>query len=347
MIHHQPADMQVRARKDLRELIGHTPVYELQDPLIESGRKLYLKLESFNPNFSVKDRTALGLVEAAMKRGALAPGGTIIESTSGNLGKSLAMLGAGMGFRVVVVVDPKVPTSVLNWYRAYGAEVDLVEVPDDNGSFQRARIARVQELLRQNPGAYWPNQYDNLDNQEGHCNNTGPEVLSDANLFGARAIVGSVSTGGHLCGIAKHVKRENPAIKVIAGDVHGSAVFGGTFKPYVINGLGLGWRAGNTCTDVIDAVVHGSDLAAISLCRLLAREHGLLVGGSSGIVLFAALAALRHGLTDSALAILPDSGVSYLDQIYDDGWVKAQGMTPLDRIGLDGELAKAEIATVQ
>jgi cysteine synthase len=339
--------MHVHARQDLSELIGHTPVYELRDPLIESGRKLYLKLESFNPNFSVKDRTALGLVEAAMEKGALAPGGTIIESTSGNLGKSLAMLGAGLGFKVVVVVDPKVPTAILNWYRAYGAEVDLVSVPDDTGSFQRARIARVQELLRLNPGAYWPNQYDNLDNQEGHCNHTGPEVLSDANLLGARAVVGSVSTGGHLCGIAKHVKRENPEMKVFAGDVHGSAVFGGPFKPYVINGLGLGWRAANTCTDVIDAVIRGSDLHAISLCRLLAREHGLLVGGSSGIVLFAALAALRCGLADSALAIMPDSGVSYLEQIYDDGWLEEHGIKPLDRTALDLELANADIATVQ
>jgi cysteine synthase len=347
MIHHQPSEMQARASKDLRGLIGHTPVYELQDPLIPSGRRLYLKLEAFNPNLSVKDRTALGLIEAAVKRGALLPGGTIIESTSGNLGKSLAMLGAGMGFRVVVVVDPKVPKAILNWYRAYGAEVDLVDVPDGNGSFQRARIARVQELLRLHPGAYWPNQYDNLDNQEGHCNNTGPEVLSDANLFGAQAIVGSVSTGGHLCGIAKHVKRENPAIRVIAGDVQGSAIFGGAFKPYVINGLGLGWRAGNTRTDLIDAVVLGSDLHAISLCRLLAREHGLLVGGSSGIVLFAALAALRRGLADSALAILPDSGVSYLEQIYDDGWLKEHGIAPLDRESLDRELADADVVTVQ
>lgn len=345
MILHQPTE--VRASKDLRELIGHTPVYELRDPLIPSGRKLYLKLEAFNPNLSVKDRTALGLIEAAMARGALAPGGTIIESTSGNLGKSLAMLGASLGFRVVVVVDPKVPTAILNWYRAYGAEVDLVDVPDSTGSFQRARIARVQELLRLRPGAYWPNQYDNLDNQEGHCNNTGPEMLSDLNLLGAEAIVGSVSTGGHLCGIAMHVKRENPAIRVFAGDVHGSAIFGGTFRPYVINGLGLGWRAGNTRTDVLDAVVYGSDLHAVSLCRLLAREHGLLVGGSSGIVLFAALAALRRGLAGSALAILPDSGVSYLDQIYDDGWLEEQGLRPLSRDALDDELSEAEIVTVQ
>lgn len=345
MILHREAE--IRVNKDLRELIGHTPVFELRDPLIESGCRLYLKLEAFNPNLSVKDRTALGLVEAAMRRGALAPGGTIIESTSGNLGKSLAMLGASMGFRVIVVVDPKVPSAMLNWYRAYGAEVDLVDVPDSSGSFQRARIARVQELLRLNPVAYWPNQYDNLDNQEGHCRNTGPEVLSDVSLLGAQAVVGSVSTGGHLCGIAMHLKRENPAIQVFAGDVQGSAIFRDTFKPYVINGLGLGWRAGNIRTDVLDAVIFGSDLHAISLCRLLAREHGLLLGGSSGIVLFAALAALRRGLADSALAILPDSGVSYLDQIYDDGWLDGHGIAPLDRTALQNELAAADVTTMQ
>lgn len=339
--------MQRGVTKDLRGLIGHTPVFELQDSLVDRGKRLYLKLEAFNPNLSVKDRTALALIDSAMKKGALAPGGTIIESTSGNLGKSLAMLGASMGFRVIVVVDPKVPPTILNWYRAYGAEVDLVDTPDANGSFQRARIARVKELLELNPGAHWPNQYDNLDNQEGHCSNTGPEVMEDAAALGVEAIVGSVSTGGHLCGIAMHVKRKDPAMKVFAGDVRGSAIFSPSFSPYLINGLGLGWRAGNTRTDVLDGVILGTDVQAVSLCRLLAKEHGLLLGGSSGIVLFASLAALSQDLTDSVLAILPDSGVSYLDQIYDDRWAKENGIAPLDRPCLRREFESAEMLDVQ
>jgi cysteine synthase len=327
-------------------MIGHTPVLEIDDPLIPTGKKLLLKLEMFNPNLSVKDRSALGLIIKAMARGDLRRGGTVIESTSGNLGKSLAMLGANMGFRVIVVVDPKVPKSILNWYRAYGAEVDVVERPDASGSFQRARIARVQELVANTPGAYWPNQYDNSDNRDWHSETTGPEILHDADLHGIDAIVGSVSTGGHLSGIGLCVKNTRPDIKVYAGDVEGSAVFGGSFKPYHINGLGLGWRAGNTSLDALDGVIIATDLHAISMCRLIAREHGLLLGGSSGVVLFAALALLHGSHAAAVMAILPDSGVSYLDQIYDDGWLDERDLTPLSHAGLKAEIELARLQPI-
>jgi N-(2-amino-2-carboxyethyl)-L-glutamate synthase len=327
-------------------LIGHTPVLGIDDPLVPAGKRLLLKLEAFNPNLSVKDRSALGLVTKAVARGDLQPGGTVIESTSGNLGKSLAMLGASMGFRVIVVVDPKVPRSMLNWYKAYGAQVDVVEKPDASGSFQRARIARVQELVASNPGSYWPNQYDNIDNRDWHGETTGPEILDDAAAHAIDAIVGSVSTGGHLSGIGRCVKTMKPDIKVYAGDVVGSAVFGGSFKPYHLNGLGLGWRAGNTSLDVFDGVIIASDQQAISMCRLFAREHGLLLGGSSGIVLFAALSLLYGNHADSVMAILPDSGVSYLDQIYDDAWLGERGLTALSRADLKTEIEQATLRPV-
>jgi N-(2-amino-2-carboxyethyl)-L-glutamate synthase len=330
----------------LTPLIGGTPVLEINDPLIPSGTNLYVKLEAFNPNMSVKDRSAFGLIAKAMACGNLRSGGTVIESTSGNLGKSLAMLGASMGFRVIVVVDPKVPRPILNWYRAYGAQVEVVERPDTSGSFQRARIARVRELLASNPGSYWPNQYDNTDNRDWHNEVTGPEILGDAAEHGVDTIVGSVSTGGHLSGIGMCIKNVRPDIKIYAGDIEGSAIFGGPFKPYHLNGLGLGWRAENTSLHVLDGVIIASDQHAISLCRLMAKEHGLLLGGSSGVVLFAALNLLKSGNAASVLAVLPDSGVSYLDQIYDESWLDERGLVPLSRLELEDEIKLAGVRLV-
>lgn len=335
--------MNMFEKSSMIPLIGRTPVIELHDPLIPKGKKLFLKLEMYNPNFSVKDRSALGLITKALSRGDLRPGGTVIESTSGNLGKSLAMLGAIMGFQVVVVVDLKVPKSVLNWYRAYGARLELVDKPDVGGSFQRARIARVQELLKKYPDAYWPNQYDNTDNRDWHAEITGPEIIEDAARYEIDAIVGSVSTGGHLCGIGTAVKRTRPDIKMFASDVEGSAIFGGSFKPYHINGLGLGWRAKNTSLDVFDGVMVVSDEHAVSICRLMAREHGLLFGGSSGVVIFAALALLHGGQASCAMAVIPDSGVSYLDQIYDEEWTLERNLRSLSREQLGAEIGQAEL----
>jgi N-(2-amino-2-carboxyethyl)-L-glutamate synthase len=298
--------------------IGQTPVVELRHKALAPHKRLYLKLEQFNPNLSVKDRTALGLVRTALDTGRLQRGGTVIESTSGNLGKSLAMLGAALGFRVIIVVDPKVSRNALNWFRAYGAEVDKVSIPDGAGNFQKARIARVQELLKLHPGAYWPNQYDNPDNADFHASETCEEIRHLALDF----VAGSVSTGGHLTGIARRLRAEQSPTEVLASDVHGSAVFGSPFQPYLLNGLGLAWRAANTDLDLYDFTCLVSDQEAISMCRLLAGEHGLLLGGSGGVVVCAALSHLRNSAARTALAIIPDSGVNYLDQFYDDEWLR-------------------------
>jgi len=162
---------------NITECIGNTPVVDFKSDLVPYGKKLYLKLDYFNPNFSVKDRTALGLVKAAMKSGKIRKGDILIESTSGNLGKSLAMLGAVYGFQVIIVVDPKISSNLLKWYNAYGAQVEMVKNPDENGGFQKARIQRVKELIVQYPNAYWTNQYDNPDNPNFHAETTGKEIV--------------------------------------------------------------------------------------------------------------------------------------------------------------------------
>ncbi|VVN41041.1 putative siderophore biosynthesis protein SbnA [Pseudomonas fluorescens] len=312
--------------QNIVESIGSTPVLELRHPLVPKNKKLFLKLEQFNPNLSIKDRTALGLIQYALKAGKLLPGGRIIESTSGNLGKSLAMIGAAMGFGVTVVVDPKVSSSALNWYRAYGATVDMVTVPDQSGGYQQSRIARVKELLKADPNAYWPNQYDNPDNPDYHCETTSKEFLP----YDYDVLAGCVSTGGHLSGIAKGLKSHNSSMKVLACDVKGSAVLGGNFAPYLLNGVGLAWRSSNTHIEYFDYMAIVEDKHAISMCRILARECGVLLGGSAGLVAFGALQLLYNSDVNSILAIMPDSGANYLDTLYDDNWVREKDIAIQD-----------------
>jgi len=311
---------------NITETIGNTPIISLQHSLLPKDKTLYLKLEQFNPTFSIKDRTALGLIQAAFENGKLKAGGTVIESTSGNLGKSLAMLGAAMNFKVIIVVDPKVSSTTLNWYKAYGAEIDMVTIPDKDGGYQQTRISRVKELLKLHVGAYWPNQYDNPDNPKFHQQHTACEI-SDLDF---ELLVGAVSTGGHLCGIARWFKANRPTTQVLACDVEGSAIFGKPFKPYLVNGVGLGWQADNTDLALFDHCYQVNDQEAISLCHILAREKGILIGGSGGLVIYAALIYLYTTKINSALALIPDTGVNYLEQIYDENWLRDNKVELLD-----------------
>ncbi|WP_338551929.1 cysteine synthase family protein [Paenibacillus sp. KS-LC4] len=319
---------------NITECIGNTPVLALNDDLVPNGKSLYLKLDYFNPNFSIKDRTALGLVKAALASGQLNHDSILVESTSGNLGKSLAMLGAVYGFRVIIVVDPKVSESLLKWYQAYGAEISMVTSPAADGGYQRARLNRVQELLQKFPNAYWTNQYDNPQNPQYHSQTTALEIVD----LPVDAVIGAVSTGGHLCGIGKYVKERRPDVKIVACDVAGSAVFREKFSPYLINGVGLSWRSDNTDISVLDQVCIASDQEAISMCRLLARHHGILMGGSGGLTVVAALAWLNQSDSKTAVAIIPDTGINYLDQFYDDNWLIEKNITLLDRSELQNTI---------
>jgi N-(2-amino-2-carboxyethyl)-L-glutamate synthase len=324
---------------NIAECIGHTPVLELHNSFVPEGKRLLAKLEYYNPTFSIKDRTALGLVQALMASGKLASGGMLIESTSGNLGKSLALLGAVYGFRVIVVVDAKVPPAVIRWCEAYGAEIEMVHETDENGGYQKTRVERVKKLLDKYPEAVWPNQYDNEDNPKFHYRTTGEEVA----LLEVDAVVGSVSTGGHLCGITRKVKEERPNTVIVACDVEGSAVFGGDFHPYLVNGTGLSWRSRNTDLSMLDRICISSDQEAISVCRLIARENGLLMGGSAGLVICGALAWLKQSDGKSAVAIIPDAGTNYMDQIYDNAWLATKGIELLTHAQLDERFWTKEI----
>jgi len=327
----------------IADFIGNTPVVEVHDSLIPKGKKLLAKLEYYNPSFSVKDRTALGLVQAAMCSGRLAKGGILIESTSGNLGKSLALLGAVYGFHVIVVIDAKTHAAVICWGEAYGAQMEMVHETDENGGYQKTRVARVKKLLEQFPEAVWPNQYDNQANPKFHYRTTGEEVAA----LNADAVVGSVSTGGHLCGISCKVKEKKQGTTVIACDVEGSAVFGGVFHSYLVNGAGLSWRSKNTDLNVLDKICISSDQEAFSACRLLAKDSGLLIGGSGGLVVCGALAWLNRSSSQTAVAIIPDTGTNYLEQIYNDEWLGQKGIALLSRAKLNECLKTKRILDIE
>lgn len=333
--------------RSVADCIGNTPVLEVNHPLVPEGKRLFLKLEYTNPGFSIKDRTALGLVKAAMAKGHLARGGTLIESTSGNLGKSLAMMGAIFGFRVIVVVDAKTSASVIRWCEAFGADIEMVTEMDENGGYQKTRVARVQALLAEMPGAFWPNQYDNEDNPAFHCSTTGEEIVALIPIVKADTVVGSVSTGGHLCGISRKVREKQPGTTVVACDVRGSAVFGGPFRAYQVNGVGLGWRSRNTDLAVLDKICISTDQEAISMCYLLARETGLLLGGSGGLVVCGSLAWLKQTSARSAVAVIPDTGANYLDQIYNHDWLAKKDISLLGRDELEERLRDKLIINAQ
>lgn len=314
----------------IEECIGDTPILELKHPLLPKEKRLFLKLELFNPTFSIKDRTALGLIKKAFSTGVLQRGGMVIESTSGNLGKSLAMLGATMDFKVVLVVDPKVSQNMINWCKAYGAEVCVVTEADQWGGYQTSRIQKVKELLTQYKNAYWPNQYDNQANPEYHYAETAKELLQ----LDMESVFGAVSTGGHLTGIARNLHSHKQGVEVVACDVSGSAVFGNAFKPYLLNGVGLAWKSANTDLTEFDSVCNVTDQEAISTCHSLAKNAGLLLGGSGGLVVFAAMSYLLQGRGDKALAIIADSGINYLHQFYDEVWLVQHGIDVLDNLQL-------------
>jgi cysteine synthase len=212
--------------------------------------------------------------------------------------------------------------------------MEMVLETDENGGYQKTRVARVKRLLAEHSEAVWLNQYDNEDNPCFHYATTGEEVAA----VEADVVAGSVSTGGHLCGIARRIKEKRPQTTVLACDIEGSAVFGGTFHSYLVNGAGLSWRSKNIDLTVLDKVCMVADEEAISACRIFARETGLLMGGSGGLVLCGALTWLKQSAARSAIAIIPDTGANYMEQIYNNDWIKNKGIALLDKSQLNSRL---------
>jgi 2,3-diaminopropionate biosynthesis protein SbnA len=311
----------------VHELIGKTPLIHL-DSISDkkNGVNVYAKVEYFNPGYSVKDRSALQLIKQAELDGKLKPGGVIVESTSGNMGHSLAMLCAVYNYKFICVLDPKTPASNILLIRAFGGEIEMITEPDESGSFQLRRIEVAKAIANSLDNCINLDQYNNPSAITAHNETTGPEI--DVDLNGkVDVLMGTVSTGSHLSGIARYFKSKSSPTTTVGVEPLGSVIFGGEYQPVLQNGTGLSFVPGNYLGQYIDVKMKVSDVNAFKYCRKLAKEDGLLLGGSSGAVAYAAHQHVKACTEPCNIVIIcPDSGLKYLDTIYNDNWLDEKNL---------------------
>ena len=298
--------------RSLTELIGHTPLLALTGYCRENGLKATIaaKLEAFNPAGSVKDRTACAMLDAAEESGALRPGGTIIEPTSGNTGIGLAWVAAARGYRTLIVMPDSMSPERRALIQAYGAELVLT----DGALGMKGAIARAQELHEQIAGSLIPDQFSNPANPAVHRRTTGPEIWEDTDGK-VDIFVAGVGTGGTLTGVAEYLKAQNPAVRVVAVEPATSAVLeGGVPGPHGLQGIGAGFVPATLNTSAYDEVIPVTDEEAFAARRALVRLDGVLAGISSGAALHAAtvLARREENAGKLIVALLPDTGERYL-----------------------------------
>lgn len=300
---------------NLTELIGNTPLMEVTN--IEKAENLkarvLVKIESFNPGGSVKDRIGLAMIEAAEKSGALKPGGLIIEPTSGNTGIGLAWVASVKGYRLILTMPETMSVERQKLLKALGAE--LVLTPGSEG--MNGAIRRAEELKAEHPGSFIPMQFDNPANPEMHYRTTGQEIWRDTDGE-VDIFVAGVGTGGTLTGTARALKEHKPSIKAVAVEPEGSPVLeGGKAGPHKIQGIGAGFVPKNFDASVVDEIIAVPDEEAVMASRLLAQKEGLLVGISAGAAMTAALAEARkeENSGKTIVVLLPDTGERYLSTV--------------------------------
>lgn len=309
------------------ETIGNTPLIELKNSTAVSEGKILFKYEGNNPGGSIKDRPAIHIITEGERRGLLKPGGTIIESSSGNFGISLAMIGAAKGYRVIILVDPKTTATNLALLKCFGAEVIVVTEQDDSGSYHKTRILLANKLAREISNSFRPDQCFNLLNSDAHYKNTAREIFADC-PDGITTVIAAVSTGGQLGGISRYLKTYKPEIQVVGVDAVGSAVFGGNSHSYRIPGIGLSWTPSNITIEHVDKVYKVSDEQAFVAARCFARNEGILMGPSSGACALVALRLAQQSDPRSHIVcIISDGGERYMQTLFDDEWIQRQGFT--------------------
>lgn len=285
------------------------------------------KVEAFNPGGSVKDRPALKMIEAAEREGLLKPGGTIIEPTSGNTGTGLAQIAAVKGYRCILVVPDKVAPEKITLLKAYGAEVVIVPTSVTAAS-PESYYSVANKLTAEIPGAFQPNQFANPNNPAAHVGTTGPEIW-EATDGKITHFVAGVGTGGTISGIGSYLKQKNPKLKVIGVDPEGSIYSGDMPGSYKVEGIGEDFIPRNVDLKLIDEIIRVSDKDSFVMARRLAREEGILVGGSSGTAMHAALqVAQQLGEKDVMVVLMPDGGRGYLSKMFSDEWMRANGFLP-------------------
>ncbi len=310
---------------NILETIGRTPSVRLDRFAAGSPATLIAKIEAANPGGSQKDRIALAMVEDAEARGLLRPGGTIVEATAGNTGIGLAMVAAVRGYHCVFAVPDKMSTEKIELLRAYGAEVvvTLTAVPPDSPDSYNG----VADLIAaRTPGAWRPGQFTNHANPEAHYLTTGPELWADA---GGRidAFVAGVGTGGTLSGVGRYLREQNPNVRIVGADPSGSILSGDTAGSWIVEGIGEDFFPETFQRSLVDEWVRVTDAESFAAARRLAREEGILVGGSAGTALHAAMAIAHRMPQGSVVAlVLPDTGRNYLSKFHSDEWMSRQGL---------------------
>ncbi|MBS3940990.1 MAG: cystathionine beta-synthase [Actinobacteria bacterium] len=321
---HLPRDDRGReVAPDLLALMGETPLVRLDRLSKGVPPTLIAKLEMLNPGGSVKDRIGIAMVEAAEAAGVLKPGGTIVEPTSGNTGVGLAIAAARKGYRCVFVVPDKVSTDKVSLMRAYGAEVVVCPTsvePDDPRSYYS-----VSDRLAAQPNAFKPNQYFNQSNPQTHMFSTGPELWRQTNGL-IDAFVCGVGTGGTATGVGRYLKDKKPDVQVVGADPEGSLYSGDEIHTYLVEGIGEDFWPQTFDPKIVDHWYRVSDRDSFLTARRCAREEGLLVGGSCGTALYAALEYAKGQPEDATIVVLlPDSGRGYLSKFYDERWLAEHG----------------------
>ncbi|MGO9872407.1 MAG: cystathionine beta-synthase [Acidimicrobiia bacterium] len=308
------------------DLVGNTPLVRLRR-LSEAEHlrcTLLAKVETVNPGGSVKDRVAIAMVDAAERDGLLRAGGTIVEPTSGNTGAGLAIVAAQRGYHCIFVMSDKMSDEKIALLRSYGAEVVVcpTAVPPED---PRSYYSTAERLVRETPGAFRPDQYSNAANPLAHEQTTGPEIW-DQTRGRITHFVAGVGTGGTITGVGRALKARNPSVQIVGADPSGSVYSGGTGRPYLVEGVGEDFWPGTFDRSVVDRVVEVSDADSFLTARRVTREEGLLIGGSGGTAVHAALEIARPLDGDAVVVVLlPDSGRSYLTKIFDDQWMFDMG----------------------
>ena len=308
------------------DAMGDTPLVRLHSVTRGVKPQILAKLEMLNPGGSVKDRIGIRMIETAERHGSLRPGGTIVEPTSGNTGHGLAIAAAIRGYKCIFVMPDKMSQEKISLLRAYGAEVVICPTavpPEHPQSYYRVADRLASEI----PGAFQPNQYWNPENPATHYDTTGPEIWAQT---GGQldVFVAGVGTGGTITGVGRYLKERNADVQIVGADPEGSVFSGDQPRPYLVEGIGEDFWPGTYDPSVVDQVVRVTDRDSFATARAVTRQEGILVGGSGGTAVFAALQIARE-LDDEAATIvvlLPDSGRQYLTKLYSDAWMRQYGM---------------------
>ena len=333
----------MRIARHISELIGNTPLVQLNSVVPPGSGRVVAKVEYLNPGLSSKDRIAVKMIDAAEASGELKPGGTIVEPTSGNTGVGLALVAQRRGYRCVFVCPDKVSEDKQNVLRAYGAEVVVCPTavpPDHPNSYYSVSDRLVGEI----DGAWKPDQYSNPQGPASHYETTGPEIWADTDGQVTHFVAG-IGTGGTITGAGRYLKDASQGrVRVVGADPEGSVYSGGTGRPYLVEGVGEDFWPAAYDKAVPDEIIAVSDSDSFNMTRRLAREEAMLVGGSCGMAVVAALKVAEKAGPDALVVVLlPDGGRGYMSKIFNDAWMSSYGFL---RTRLDGSIEQPTVGDV-